>query len=320
VLETTRTITLTGDLSGYTLFNGGTDVSINATIQANSVELGADTYGNYVANVTGTANEIEVSGSGEGAEIVIGLPANVTISNDLFVSHNLVVTGNLTVTGNTTTISANNLAIQDNMIYLNDGSTETNPDLGFAGNFNDGSYSHAGLFRDATDARWKFFARYDPEPGIFIDTSNSTFRYADVQANTFYGVLTGNTVTANSFAIGSSELIGINRNITNYAITKNARGSISGSQTIDLYLGNFVTATAGGSITWTFSNASASHASGFVLELTNGGSAAQTWPATVRWPGGTAPTLTTSGVDVLVFVTDDAGTNWRGIASMLDSK
>lgn len=120
--------------------------------------------------------------------------------------------------------------------------------------------------------------------------------------------------------IQGSDIIGDNRNITNYAVTKNALGSISGNQTIDLTLGNFVTATATGSITWTFSNPSALHASGFVLELTNGGSAAQIWPTSIRWPGGIAPTLTTSGVDVLVFVTDDAGSNWRGVASMLDSK
>jgi hypothetical protein len=120
--------------------------------------------------------------------------------------------------------------------------------------------------------------------------------------------------------IQGSEIIGTSRNITNYAVTLNARGSISGNQTIDLTLGNYVSATTAGAIDWTFSNPSASHASGFVLELTDGGSAAQTWPTSVRWPGGTAPTLTASGVDLLVFVTDDAGTNWRGVASMLDSK
>jgi hypothetical protein len=32
------------------------------------------------------------------------------------------------------------------------------------------------------------------------------------------------------------------------------------------------------------------------------------WPAAVDFPGGTAPTLTAAGVDLLVFVTRDAGT------------
>jgi hypothetical protein len=32
----------------------------------------------------------------------------------------------------------------------------------------------------------------------------------------------------------------------------------------------------------------------------------------VKWPGGTAPTLTSSGVDMLTFTTYDGGTTWFG--------
>ena len=84
--------------------------------------------------------------------------------------------------------------------------------------------------------------------------------------------------------------------------------------------GNYFSATVGGITTWTFSNPLASpNACGFVIELTNGGAYAITWPAAVKWPSGTAPTLTAAGVDVLVFITDDGGTTWRGVASMLAS-
>lgn len=108
--------------------------------------------------------------------------------------------------------------------------------------------------------------------------------------------------------------------IKDYGLVHNARGSISGNQTIDLTLGNFVSATIAGATQFTFSNPFPStNASGFVLELTNGGSATITWPS-VKWPGGTAPTLTATGIDILVFITDDAGTTWRGVSSMLDSK
>jgi hypothetical protein len=127
--------------------------------------------------------------------------------------------------------------------------------------------------------------------------------------------------SANSYNIAGSAYINSNRTITQYGTTHNALGSGSGSRTIDLTLGNFVSATIAGTTTWTFSNPIASPAAiGFVLELTNGGSATQNWPASVRWPGGTAPTLTAAGIDVLTFITDDGGTNWRGVASMLDSK
>ncbi len=89
---------------------------------------------------------------------------------------------------------------------------------------------------------------------------------------------------------------------------------------IDCSAGNFFTKTASGALTWTFTNVPASRAFAVILELTNGGTGTQTWPAAVKWPGGTAPTLTASGVDVLGFITDDGGTTWRGVALMIDSK
>jgi hypothetical protein len=121
--------------------------------------------------------------------------------------------------------------------------------------------------------------------------------------------------------ISNSTIIGDSRTLINYGSTHNALGSSSGAVTVNLQSGNYVSATAADAITWTFSNPLASpNACGFVLELTNGGAYTMTWPGAVNWPGGTAPTLTASGTDVLVFMTDDGGTTWRGVASMLDSK
>lgn len=117
-LQNARAISLAGDVSGSASFNGTSDITINATIGANSVALGTDTTGDYVAAITGTANEIEVSGSGgEGSSVTIGLPNNVTISNDL------VVGGNLTVSGSATYINAEIIELADNTIILNSNAT-----------------------------------------------------------------------------------------------------------------------------------------------------------------------------------------------------
>ena len=83
---------------------------------------------------------------------------------------------------------------------------------------------------------------------------------------------------------------------------------------IDCSLGNYFTKTSTGS-TFTFSNAPASRAYAFTLEVTHT-SGAITWPASVKWPGGTAPTLTTGKVHLFVFVTDDDGTSWRGVPNI----
>ena len=102
----------------------------------------------------------------------------------------------IAVTANTITISSN---VTDS--YVTGGNAfikaSANPDLGFAGGYNDGIYHHSGLFRDATDGIWKFFENYEPEPdtSIFIDTSNTTFRLANVQASGFIGNVTGTVST-----------------------------------------------------------------------------------------------------------------------------
>jgi len=100
--------------------------------------------------------------------------------------------------------------------------------------------------------------------------------------------------------------------LKDYAETKVAMAA----NDVDLSLGNVQTKTISGATTLTFSNPPASGSAGsFTLLLTNGGSAAVTWPTSVDWPAATAPTLTAAGVDVLVFTTIDGGTTWYGIAS-----
>jgi hypothetical protein len=203
-LSTGRSISLSGDVAGSATFDGTSNINISTTVQANSVALGTDTTGNYMVDVTaGTGVSVShTQGEGSTATVSIGqavaTTSNVTFAN-INASGNLVIDGNLTVNGTTTTISAANLAIEDNLIYLNEGSTTANPDLGITGNYNDGTYAHAGVFRDATDNRWKFFKGYTPEPSTSIDTTHASFAYADVQAATFYGALSGNASTASAW-------------------------------------------------------------------------------------------------------------------------
>jgi hypothetical protein len=107
-------ITLTGDVTGSGTVTNLGNVSFAATIQPNSVALGDDTTGAYISTVTGTANEVTVSGSGgETAAITIGLPDDVTITN------NLTVGGNLNVTGTINSVNTTQVNIVDNKINLN---------------------------------------------------------------------------------------------------------------------------------------------------------------------------------------------------------
>jgi hypothetical protein len=97
-------------------------------------------------------------------------------------------------------------------------------------------------------------------------------------------------------------------------------GSVRGNITavaaldIDCTAGNFFTKTIAGNSTFTFSSPPSSRAYAFTLELTHT-SGTVTWPAAVQWPGGTAPSLTNAKTSLFVFVTDDGGTRWRGVAN-----
>jgi hypothetical protein len=100
--------------------------------------------------------------------------------------------------------------------------------------------------------------------------------------------------------------------------TKETRVAMAASD-IDLSAGNYFTKTISGATTLTVSNtASSGSVSAFILDLTNGGAYAVTFFAGVTWAGGTAPTLTETGRDILGFFTHDGGTTWNGLVLGLD--
>jgi len=80
------------------------------------------------------------------------------------------------------------------------GKTDQNPDLGIAAGYNDGTYHHTGIFRDASDGYWKVFDGYLPEPdaNINIDTSNASFNIAGLWAGNLRVGNTSSYATINS--------------------------------------------------------------------------------------------------------------------------
>jgi hypothetical protein len=119
----------------------------------------------------------------------------------------------------------------------------------------------------------------------------------------------GYLIDAGDYLTATSTNTLTNKTITGVKETKVAMGA----NNIDLSLGNYFTYTLSGAQTLTVSNvASSGSVSAFVLEVTNGGSAALTFFSGVTWAAATAPTLTAAGVDTLAFFTSDGGTTWRG--------
>jgi hypothetical protein len=247
----------------------GTATIRNSTVAiTNAATVGGNTTLSGTLDVTGVVNfnnTTEATSATAGGAVTID--GGLAVAKKLFVGGaadfdgNVQIDGTLTVSGTTTTLSATNLAVSDNMIYLNQAISTTitnavgngtnvvyttsathnylvnmsvsitgvtpsaynlsnqtitavtsntftvanvatgtyvsggtararsnaNPDLGFAFGYNDGTYHHGGLFRDATDGVFKFFKGYDPEPdaSAFIDTADASFEFADLRTAAF---------------------------------------------------------------------------------------------------------------------------------------
>ena len=121
----------------------------------------------------------------------------------------------------------------------------------------------------------------------------------------------------------TADAVGITKKLKTQEQTEivNAVGTVSTATAINFALGNVVTAVLASGGSFTVSNAPTSGVYGkFKLILTNGGTVADPWHASVKFAGGTTPTLTTSGIDILTFETIDNGANWYAVVEGLDMK
>ena len=121
------------------------------TIAANSVALGTDTTGNYVASLS-AGTGVTVGGAAEGGtpSVAIG-QAVATTSNVTF--NNLIVDGTLTVNGSTTTVDTTNILIEDPLMFLSSGATgSASVDAGLI--VERGDDANTGFIWDETADQW----------------------------------------------------------------------------------------------------------------------------------------------------------------------
>ena len=161
-------------LSGDMVVNASGVVSVTG-VAADSVVLGTDTTGGYVATITGTANEVDVVTTGvEGSSVQIGMPDNVTI------------TGNLTVNGTQTTVDSTTVSVADPIFSIGDGGSNTAKDRGIEIKYNDGA-SKVGFFgMDDTDQTFKYF----------VDATNTAEVFTGTLGDAAFGNIAGTLTTA----------------------------------------------------------------------------------------------------------------------------
>ena len=98
------------------------------------------------------------------------------------------INGNLSVNGTLTTIDTVNLVVEDPLFKLAKNNNVANSagdtvDTGFYGVYaNTIADMYTGMFRDASDGKYKLFTNLATEPTTTVDTAAASFQYATLNA------------------------------------------------------------------------------------------------------------------------------------------
>ena len=152
------------------------------------------------------------------------------------------------------------------------------------------------------------------DSGTFLDFRNDTYGTSD---DGLFLVQDGTDV----LEIKDTGLSAAGRSSFNGSVAEivNAIGSVNSNTAVDFENGNVQTVTIAGNCEFSFSNPPASGNAGTVtLIITNGGAHTVTYHSSVKWPSDVSPSLTTSGVDIITFLTTDGGTNIFGFVGGLN--
>jgi acetyltransferase-like isoleucine patch superfamily enzyme len=155
--------------AAYSQANSGVAIGQSAFTQANAAYTAANsgiTIGQSAftqANVAYNTANTKFSSSGG------------TISGSVTITTDLSVTGNVYLGGNVTTLSSNNLSINDPLIYLAQDNPANIQDIGLVGHFTSDHYQHTGFVRDATDGVWKLFSNVAAEPTSTVDFTGAIY-------------------------------------------------------------------------------------------------------------------------------------------------
>ena len=139
--------------------------------------------------------------------------------------------------------------------------------------------------------------------GILKGNGTSAFTAVTAPSGTIVGTTDTQTLSAKTLT---------NPTVTNYVETPYSANS-STAITLDLTNGTVQIITLTGNCTFTFPTATSGKSFILLLKQDATGSRTVTWPASVKYAGGTAPTITStaSRLDILSYFAD--GTNWYGV-------
>lgn len=179
-------------ISGSSVTVSSTELSYLDGVTSNlQTQLGtkAALAGATFTGAVAVSDTTQSTTTGTGAITTLG---GLGVTKNAYIGGNLTISGDFTVSGTTTTVNTTNLNVADPMIYMGGDNSANLVDLGIVSAFNDGTYQHSGLVRDASDGKWKLFKGVTDEP-----TTTVNFAQGSLDA------LAVGALEANSLTVGS---------------------------------------------------------------------------------------------------------------------
>jgi len=237
VFGTTPTFTTSVLTNSSTLavFNT-TATTVSAFGASTATAIGAATGTTTIGNDLTVTGDLKVGGNdilasdGTTAITLVNATGNVTIAGDLKVGgndilasdgstaismsgNNVTIAGNLTVSGNTTTVNSTTLTVSDPLVFVAKDNNSTDAiDIGLFGLYDSSGTQdqYAGLYRDATDGKWKLFKDLQVAPTTTVNTAGTGYAVATLVADieSTNSTITGGSVTGVTFSSSNATITG----------------------------------------------------------------------------------------------------------------
>ena len=286
---TERDLGLAGDATGNVLIDGTENETLTVTL-ANS-GVGAGTYGgssnvgvftvdakgritsasnvaiSSTLSITDGSNNDDVSlindtltftgGTGIDAtvsdnQVTVAIDSTVvTTAGGQTIGGDLTISGNLLISGETVTQDVSTIVVEDSLVKYANGNAGDSLDIGFYGEYNDGTEKYSAFFRDASDSgKFKILTGGTTEPSVANSIDPASYSTGTLVTNIEGGTVSGltaaiavsdggtgaNTFTGGSIVIGNGTGALSSLANTTYSLTGGlAAGNTISSLTVDEY-------------------------------------------------------------------------------------